>query len=432
MVSRILIANRGEIALRIARTATDMGIACVTVFAQDDAGAWRGAFESPAISLTARGPAAYLDGAKLIAIARETGCDAIHPGYGFLSERADFAGDCEAAGLVWIGPTPGQLALFGDKAEARALAARCGVPLAPGSARAVSLEEAKAFFAEGHGRAMMIKAIGGGGGRGIRVVRRVEDLEPAYQRCASEAGNAFGVGAVYVERLIERSRHIEVQIAGDGTDVVSLGERDCTLQRRFQKIVEIAPSPALSSKMREALTQAALAMARASRFRNLGTFEFLVDEASEDLPFVFLEANPRLQVEHTVTEEVTGLDLVRLQIEIADGRSLMALGLDPAALPKPRGYAIQWRINLDALGPDEDGMLARFELPSGAGVRSDSYLAAGDRVSPLYDPLIAKLIVHSSGGEFAHAVGRARAIIYPQARRSCFFSMRNRKPARGL
>jgi acetyl/propionyl-CoA carboxylase alpha subunit len=408
MVSKVLIANRGEIALRIARTATDMRIGCVTVFADDDAGAWRGVFGSAAVSLGARGPAAYLDGARLIAIARETGCDAIHPGYGFLSERADFASACEAEGLTWIGPTPEQLALFGDKARARALAARCEIPLAQGSAHAVSLEEAQAFFAAQNGRAMMIKAIGGGGGRGIRVVRRADEIAEAYRRCGSEAAHAFGAGAVYVERLIERARHIEVQIAGDGVEVAALGERDCTLQRRFQKIVEIAPSPALSTRMRAALTEAALAMARACNFRNLGTFEFLVDETSEELPFVFIEANPRLQVEHTVTEEVTGLDLVRLQIEIAGGRGLAELGLDPAAPPNPRGYAIQWRINLEALETGGSDMLACFELPSGPGVRADTHLVAGARVSPLYDPLIAKVIVRSGSADFADAVRRSQ------------------------
>jgi acetyl-CoA carboxylase carboxyltransferase component/biotin carboxylase len=325
-----------------------------------------------------------------------------------LSERADFARRCEAEGLVWIGPTPEQLALFGDKAEARALAARCKIPLAPGSARAVGIEDARAFFAAGNGRAMMIKAIGGGGGRGIRIVRRTDEIHEAYRRCVSEAANAFGAGAVYVERFFERARHIEVQIAGDGAEIASLGERDCTLQRKFQKIVEIAPSPALSEKMREAVTEAALAMARACNFRNLGTFEFLVDEASKDLPFVFIEANPRLQVEHTITEEVTGLDLVRLQIEIAGGKSLAALGLNPSAPPKPRGFAIQWRINREALDAGGSDTLTRFDLPSGLGVRSDAYLAAGGRVSRIYDPIIAKLIVHSSGENFVDAVRRSR------------------------
>jgi acetyl/propionyl-CoA carboxylase alpha subunit len=401
MPRKILIANRGEIALRIARTTADMGMGCVGVHAADD----DAAFAGESVALPARGPTAYLDGAAFVAVARETGCDAVHPGYGFLSERADFAEACEAAGLIWIGPTPEQLALFGDKARARALAAQCGVPLAPGSLHAVSLEEARAFFAAQNGRGMMIKAIGGGGGRGIRAVRRTGEIEEAWSRCVSEAEHAFGVAAVYVERLVERARHIEIQLIGDGAEVAALGDRDCTLQRRFQKLVEIAPSPGLSFETRQAITDAALSMARVCRYRGLGTFEFLVDEASPDLPFVFIEANPRLQVEHTVTEEVTGLDLVRLQIEIAGGSDLATLGL--RAPPSPRGSAIQWRINLEALDAGGSDRLARFDLPSGPGVRVDTHLAAGARISQRYDPLIAKLIVRS-GASFADAVRRSR------------------------
>ncbi len=334
MPSKILIANRGEIALRIARTAADMDMTCVTVSAEDDVDAARGVAGGASVVLKASGPAAYLDGDNLIAIARDYGCDAIHPGYGFLSERADFARACAAAGLIFIGPTPQQLELFGDKAAAKAFAARCGVPLAPGSAGAVSLDEARAYFAAGDGRPIMIKAIGGGGGRGMRAVRRAEELEPAYRRCVSEAGGAFGLTGVYVEGRIENARHIEVQIVGDGRQVVALGERDCTLQRRFQKVVEIAPSPRLSQATREALVAAALAMARACEYRSLGTFEFLVAEEDAELPFVFMEANPRLQVEHTITEEAFGLDLVRLQIEIARGRALNEIGLDPRRRPR--------------------------------------------------------------------------------------------------
>ena len=406
MPSKILIANRGEIALRIARTAGDMGIACVGVYADDDGSG----FGDETVALQVGGPAAYLDGARLIAAACETGCDAVHPGYGFLSERADFARACQAAGLIWIGPTPDQLALFGGKARARALATRCGIPVSPGSLQAVSLDEARAFFAAQDGRGMMIKAVGGGGGRGMRAIRGASEIDEAWRRCVSEAGHAFGVDAVYVERLVEHARHIEVQVVGDGAKVASLGERDCTLQRRFQKLVEIAPSPQLSVDMRKSVTEAALAMARACEYRGLGTFEFLVDEDSVDLPFVFIEANPRLQVEHTVTEEVTGLDLVRLQIAIAGGADLAALGL--LSPPSPRGWAIQWRINLEtdaadvSAAPSSD-RLTRFEPPCGPGVRVDAHLAAGGRVSTEYDALIAKLVVRS-GASFADAVRRSR------------------------
>jgi acetyl/propionyl-CoA carboxylase alpha subunit len=277
----------------------------------------------------------------------------------------------------------------------------------------VSLEQARVFFAAQSGAGVMIKATGGGGGRGIRAVRRASDVEEAYRRCVSEARNAFGVEGVYVERLVEGARHIEVQIVGDGTEVAALGERDCTLQRRFQKLVEIAPSPRLSSSMRKTVTDAALTMARACRYRGLGTFEFLVDEASRDLPFVFIEANPRLQVEHTVTEEVTGLDLVRLQIAIAGGSDLASLGLDPSSAPSPRGYAIQWRVNVDtpeggAPARPRSDALTRFDMPSGPGVRVDTHLTAGGLISPRYDALLAKLIVRSGSDSFGDAVRRSR------------------------
>ena len=321
MFDKVLIANRGEIAVRLVRALQDLAIASVAVYARDDAQALHVQLADQAVALDATGPSAYLDIAALITIARAEGCDAVHPGYGFLSERADFAQACADAGLVFIGPTPDQLALFGDKARARALAAQCGVPVMPGSTGAVTLAEAQAFFAaqtaDGAQAGVMVKAIGGGGGRGMRAVLRAEDLAEAHARCVSEAKAAFGVDGVYVERLMLNARHIEVQVLGDGTAVASLGERECTLQRRFQKLVEIAPSPSLSQVLRAELTEAALRMAAAVGYRGLGTFEFLVDERAAALPFVFIEANPRLQVEHTVTEAVTGLDLVALQVQVA-------------------------------------------------------------------------------------------------------------------
>jgi acetyl/propionyl-CoA carboxylase alpha subunit len=412
MPAKLLIANRGEVALRIARAAADMGLPCVAVTAADEPHAPHTRAASEAVVLDAPGPAAWLDIAGLVAIARATGCDAVHPGYGFLSERADFASACEAAGLAFVGPGVEQLLLFGDKARARALAAKCGVPLLPGSAQAVSLEEARAFFEEQRGAGVMIKAIGGGGGRGLRAVLDAKDLPAAYARCVSEA-RAFGVDGVYVERLMRHARHVEVQVVGDGAAAMSLGERECSLQRRFQKLVEIAPSPSLPEPLRERLVQAALAMARAARYRSLGTFEFLVDPASDALPFAFIEANPRLQVEHTVTEAVTGLDLVQLQIGIAGGRTLADLGLDPARPPRPQGHAIQWRINaetLDAHGQARaaSGVLRRLTLPAGPGVRVDTHAEAGTAATPQYDTLLAKVIVHARGPDFADAVRRSR------------------------
>ncbi|WP_462390968.1 acetyl-CoA carboxylase family protein [Acidovorax sp. Q11] len=413
MFTKVLVANRGEIALRTVRALHDLGIASVAVFADDDATSPHVHAATAAVALGATGPVAYLDGARLIAIAHAQGCDAVHPGYGFLSERADFVRACAEAGLRFIGPTPAQLALFGDKAQARALAQQQGVPLMPGTQAAVTGEEAQAFFAQHAAAGIVIKAIGGGGGRGMRAVASADDLPAAYARCRSEAQAAFGVDGVYVERLMGNARHIEVQVLGDGREVIALGERECTLQRRFQKVVEIAPSPSLPAVLRERITTAALSMARAVAYEGLGTFEFLVDLASSDLPFVFIECNPRLQVEHTITEEVTGVDLVQAQIALAAGRTLQDIGLDPAAPPAVLGFAVQWRINaetLDAQGnaTPGSGMLSRFDLPTGPGVRVDTHGAAGATPSPHYDTLLAKLIVHTRGPHFADALRRSQ------------------------
>ncbi|QFZ83103.1 carbamoyl-phosphate synthase large subunit [Variovorax paradoxus] len=414
MFSKVLIANRGEIAVRLVRALRDLGIASVAVHARDDATALHVQLADVAVALDATGPSAYLDVAALIAVAKAQGCDAVHPGYGFLSERADFAQACADAGLVFIGPTPEQLGLFGDKARARELAAQCDVPVMPGSAGAVTLAQAQAFFAEQHaqGAGVMVKAIGGGGGRGMRAVLTADELPEAHARCMSEAKAAFGIEGVYVERLMRNARHIEVQVLGDGSAVASLGERECTLQRRFQKLVEIAPSPSLPETLRAQVTQAALRMAKAVGYRGLGTFEFLVDAASTTLPFVFIEANPRLQVEHTVTEAVTGLDLVQLQIAVASGDTLSALGVEADRTAPQRGFAVQWRINaetLDAQGNARPagGTLARFDLPAGPGVRVDTHGYAGLAPSPHYDTLLAKLIVHSPSPRFADALRRS-------------------------
>ncbi len=413
MFKKVLIANRGEIALRIVRALRDLGVASVAVYANDDAQAPHVAAADAALAMGASGPAAYLDGARLIAIAREQGCDALHPGYGFLAERADFARDCAAAGIRFIGPTPDQLALFGDKAAARELAQRCGVPLMPGISHAVTLDEARAFFAQHAANGIVIKAVGGGGGRGMRAIENEAELAAAYERCRGEALAAFGIADVYVERLMRGARHIEVQVLGDGQQVMALGERECTLQRRFQKLVEIAPSPSLPESLRARIVESALTMVREVRYEGLGTFEFLVDEASDDLPFVFIEANARLQVEHTITEAVTGVDLVQAQIALAAGQALADLGLDAAAPPAPRGFAIQWRINAETLAADGSatpghGTLSRFDLPQGPGVRVDTHGFAGAAPSPHYDTLLAKLIVHAPSSDFADVLRRSR------------------------
>ena len=333
-----------------------------------------------------------------------------------MSERADFAQACADAGLVFIGPTPAQLALFGDKARARQLAAEQGVPLLPGTGVA-TLAQIEAFFAEQRQSdpacGVMLKAVAGGGGRGMRAVPSPDGLAEAFARCTAEATAAFGVGGVYAEKLIHQARHLEVQVIGDGQQVMALGERECTLQRRFQKLVEMAPSPNLSPGLRARLIDAALALARSTGYQSLGTFEFLVDERSAEQPFVFIEANPRLQVEHTVTEEVTGVDLVQAQIRIAAGSTLAQLGLDPAEPPPPRGFAVQWRINaetLDGLGQARpaSGRISRCDLAQGPGLRVDSHARAGLAPSPHFDSLLAKLIVSHRSSDFADVLRRSQ------------------------
>ena len=295
-MNKLLIANRGEIAIRIARTAADMGIATVGVFAEDDAACLHVRMVDDAVALRGNGPPAYLDAEQILGIAVERGCDAIHPGYGFLSEQAAFARACAERGLTFVGPAPETLDLFGDKAAARAFAERHGVPLPRGISRPVTIAEARSFRAElGDGASVMLKAIAGGGGRGMRAIRDTAELEAAFERCASEARQAFGCGDLYVEEMIDRARHIEVQVVGDGSGAVShLWDRECSLQRQRQKLVEIAPAFAVPEASRNAMLAAAVEMAGAARYRGVGTFEFLLDaRPNADGRFVFIEANAR-------------------------------------------------------------------------------------------------------------------------------------------
>ena len=402
----LLIANRGEIAIRIARACADLEIRSVAVFAEDDDASLHTRKADLAVPLKGRGVPAYLDMDQLIAIAAAQGCDAIHPGYGFLAENAEFARRCQAAGITFIGPAPEVLELFGDKAAARALAERCGVPLVAGINQAVSLEQAQAFCAE-HG-AVMLKALAGGGGRGMRAVFEPATLAEAYARCQSEAQAAFGNGALYIEQLVSDARHIEVQVLGDGSGAVShLWERDCSLQRRNQKLVEIAPSPDLDSGVRDAMIAAALQLAAEVKYCGIGTFEFLLD-AAQPGRFYFMEANPRVQVEHTVSEQVTGIDLLHTQLKLVAGQSLAALGL--LQPPAVQGFAVQLRINLETLHADGStrpavGTLTAFDPPSGPGLRVDGYGYAGYPVSPSYDSLLAKLI--AQGADYPAALRRA-------------------------
>jgi acetyl/propionyl-CoA carboxylase alpha subunit/acetyl-CoA carboxylase carboxyltransferase component len=336
-------------------------------------------------------------------------------GYGFLSESSAFARRCAAEGLVFVGPSPEALDVFGDKTRTRALAQRVGVPVLAGTTGPTSLDEARVFLAEqGAGPGIMLKAIAGGGGRGMRLVQDADDLEAAYARCRSEALQSFGNGDVYAERLFPRARHIEVQVAGDRSgSVTHLWERECSIQRQRQKLIEIAPAPGLGMRVRERILEAAMSLARAAGLDNLATVEFLVDaDGGEDAAFAFIEANPRLQVEHTVTEEVTGLDLVRLQFELAAGRTLGALGLGQGEVPRPRGMAMQVRINMETMALDgtarpAGGTLTAFELPSGPGIRVDTFGYVGYRTSPRFDSLLAKLIVSSRSPVLADVAAKA-------------------------
>jgi acetyl/propionyl-CoA carboxylase alpha subunit/acetyl-CoA carboxylase carboxyltransferase component len=407
---KLLVANRGEIAIRIFRSAADLGMASIAIHPADDSASLHVGKADTSIVLPGRGVAAYLDGAAILRAAKEAGATAIHPGYGFLSENASFARACAEAGITFVGPTPEILELFGDKHQARQLARQVGVPTLPGTAAPTTLEEARAFMAGlGAGAAVMVKAVAGGGGRGMRPVLAVGDLEEAFTRCRSEATAAFGSGDLYVEQLVRQARHIEVQVIGDGTTVVHLWERDCSLQRQRQKLVEFAPAPNLDAGVRQRLLEAALTLARAAHYRSLGTFEFLVDGASG--AFYFIEANPRLQVEHTVTEAVTGLDLVELQLRIAGGATLAELGLADGAVPAPRGMAMQLRINVETMQPDGSakpggGVLGTFEPPSGPDIRVDGYGYAGYATNPAYDSLLAKLIVFARSGRVEDVTGK--------------------------
>jgi len=400
-IRKLLIANRGEIAIRIARTAAELGIATVSVHSEDDAQSLHTRKSDETKALKGSGVAPYLDAAQIIAIAKDADCDAVHPGYGFLSENADFAAACEKAGLIFVGPTPDVLSLFGDKGRALALARKLDVPVLPGTHGATSLQQAQEFLAsQGKGGGVMVKALAGGGGRGMRPVTSLQDLPAAFERCRSEAQQAFGNGDVYVEKLYLRARHIEVQIVGDGTGAVShLWDRDCSVQRQRQKLIEIAPAAGLEMGLRQRLLEAAVSLGKGAKYRGVATIEFLVDATDGASSFAFIEANPRLQVEHTVTEEVLGLDIVRLQLEIAAGKTLAQLGLTQDKVLAPRGMALQARVNMETMAADGSakpggGTLTAFDLPSGPGVRVDTFGYAGYRTSARFDSLLAKLIVH--------------------------------------
>lgn len=404
---KILIANRGEIAVRIISTAAVLGIPTVAVHPADDADGTHVRMADEAVELEGSGAAAYLGLQQIMAAAVDTDCTLLHPGYGFLAENPELARACAARGICFVGPTAETLELFGHKGAARDLARDRGVAVLPATTAPTDPATARTFLGDlGPGAAVMIKAVAGGGGRGMQMVSRGDELEAAMTRCASEARSAFGDAALYVEQYRPAARHIEVQVIGDGSTTVVLGDRDCSIQRRRQKLIEIAPAPGVSEPLRARLHDAAIAVA--GGHHGLATVEFLV--AGDDV--VFLEVNPRVQVEHTVTEETTGLDLVELAIRVASGETLSSLGI--TATPPSRGAAVQARVNAERLRPDGSvtpgtGTLTRFQPPSGRGIRVDTHGRVDLAVGPRYDSLLAKVIV--TGPDTAAAVrGAARAL----------------------
>ncbi|MBP2367860.1 carboxyl transferase domain-containing protein [Pseudonocardia parietis] len=400
---RILVANRAEIAVRIMDTAAALGIGTVAVHPDDDAACAHVTHADEAVRLPGTGAAAYLDVEEIVAAALRTGCDTLHPGYGFLAENPALARACAERGITFVGPGPGSLELYGDKTRARAHAEQAAVPVLTGTAGPTDLAAARAFLdGPGPDGAVMVKALAGGGGRGMRPVTRADDLAEAMRRCSAEAQAAFGDSGVYVERLLPRARHVEVQILGDGEDTCVLGDRDCSAQRRRQKLVEIAPAPALPDDVRAGLHDAARRITTGCS--GLATVEFLVSGTE----FVFLEVNPRIQVEHTVTEEVTGLDLVELGLRVAGGARLADLGL--TGTPEARGAAVQARVNTESVTADGtvlpgSGTLTRFQPPTGRGLRVDTHGYAGYPVGPRYDALLAKVI--ATGPDTPAATARA-------------------------
>lgn len=398
-MQRVLIANRGEIAIRVSRAIAALGWESVGVYAEDDRSSLHLHHVTKALPLKGVGPAAYMDIEQLLQIAKQSSCDGLHPGIGFLSERPALASACAEAGVVFIGPDASVLQAFGDKVSARELAASVGLPVLGSAPLAPSTEAAKALW-EGLSQEtqLVVKAAAGGGGRGMRVVRDLAALEAALPLCQAEALSAFGDDTLYVEEYLPQARHVEVQLVGDGALVTHLWTRECSLQRRFQKLIEIAPAPWLAASTRTALLDAALTLGRAMPFCGLVTVEFLVGPNGS---FYFLEVNPRLQVEHTVTEEVTGIDLVQTQLQLFFGEDLRSLALEQAIAPL--GVAVQARVNMETLDEEGEvfpssGTITHLALPTGPGVRVDTMGYVGLTPSLSFDSLLAKVIVHSRRG----------------------------------
>ncbi len=403
MFEKVLIANRGEIALRVIWACRDMGIKTVAVYSEADKFALHRRFADEDICI---GPApsaqSYLNVPAIISAAEITGAEAIHPGYGFLSENSHFIEVAESCNLCFIGPSSNSIRMMGDKAQARKTMIAAGVPVLPGSDGPISSQEEAVAVAKKIGMPVIIKASAGGGGRGMRIVRTEDELENAIATAQSEAEIAFGNGEVYIEKYLTSPRHIEIQILGDQNgNLIHLGERECSIQRRHQKIIEESPSPVLTAKLRKEMGLAAIKAAQATNYYNAGTVEFLVDD---DGSFYFMEMNTRIQVEHGVTELVTGIDLVKWQIRIAAGEALTLKQKDI----KLTGHALECRINAEdprSFRPSP-GLIEHFHAPGGPGVRIDSAVYAGYRVPPTYDSMIAKVMTH--GADRKEAIARMK------------------------
>jgi acetyl-CoA carboxylase biotin carboxylase subunit len=403
-ISKVLIANRGEIALRIVRSLREMGIRSVAVFSDADRDELHVRAADEAYRLGPPAPSeSYLRIDRLLEVARRAGCDAVHPGYGFLSENADFAKAVEEAGLVFIGPTSESIAAAGDKLRAREAMMAAGVPVIPGSESAVADPAEIEEISKLTGFPLALKAVGGGGGKGIRVVHEASELADAFARASSEALAAFGNGAMYVEKFLVNPKHIEIQVLSDTHgNHLHLGERECSIQRRHQKLLEEAPSPNVDAEMRARMGAAAVAAAAAVDYRGAGTVEFLVDEAGD---FYFLEVNTRIQVEHPVTELVYGIDLVRWQVQIAEGAELPFAQSDFV----PNGHAIEIRLTAEDPAAGffpQTGIVRALRMPEGPGIRIDANLYPGQEISLHYDPMIGKIIAY--GRDRDHAVARLK------------------------
>ena len=387
---RVLIANRGEIALRVVRACRELGIEAIVAYSEADRDSLPVRLADGAICI---GPApssqSYLRIERIVDAARTAKADALHPGYGFLSEKAALAQACDEAGIVFVGPPARAIALMGDKASARRIAAEAGVPITPGSAQTLADGAAAQAAAQAIGYPVLLKAAAGGGGRGMRVVRDASELAARFVDAAREAQAAFGDGSLYVEKFLERVRHVEIQVLSDGDAVLHLGERDCSIQRRNQKLVEESPSPALDAALRARMGEAAVRICRRVGYASAGTVEFIVDAASGE--FHFMEMNTRVQVEHPVTEMVTGVDIVKAQLAVASGEPLRIAQHDL----RLAGHAIECRINAEDPGRDfapSPGVIRALHLPGGPGIRVDTHIEAGYRVPPYYDSLLAKVI----------------------------------------